>query len=157
AIPALIDILQRFKEHPEEIQSGKLSGLLLHRAHETLVSMTGSLLPVDAPEKWRELWDRDKDKIEVAPRDKPGKAVGKDDTVARPFCGIPVQGSRVLFIVDLSGSMAFPMRSAHKKPDPKSGAVGAVGARIDFAKEQLHRAIEELPEVSRFNFITYNG
>src|SRR5262249_25373931 len=87
AIPGLIDVLQRFKDHPEEVQSGKLSGLLLHRAHETLVSMTGSLLPADAPDKWRELWERDKDKIEVVPRET-DKNAGKNVTVAQRFCGI---------------------------------------------------------------------
>ncbi|GDY03496.1 hypothetical protein LBMAG49_28250 [Planctomycetota bacterium] len=151
AIPALINVLQRFKDHPEDIQSGNLSGLLLHRAHDTLVSMTGAILPADAPEKWRALWEKDRATIVVAPREQ-AKPANKADTVAGSFCGIPVQGSRVLFIVDLSGSMGFPMKSAQAEVGDNR-----VGARIDFAKKQLHKVIGEIPEASRFNFITYNG
>lgn len=33
AVPALIAVLERFRDHPEEVVSGKLSGLLLHQAH----------------------------------------------------------------------------------------------------------------------------
>ena len=149
AVPGLIDLLQRFKDHPEDVQSGKLSGLLQHRVHETLVSMTGAMLPIDAPDKWRELWEKDKDTIAVVPR-QAVKSDGKNATVAGNFCGIPVQGSRVLFIVDLSGSMGFPMKSA--EPDGNRP-----GTRLDFAKKQLHKVIGDLPETSKFNFITYNG
>ena len=56
SVPALITVLERFRDHPEEVQSGKLSGLLLHRAHELLVSMTGAVYPATQPDKWRELW-----------------------------------------------------------------------------------------------------
>jgi Mg-chelatase subunit ChlD len=151
AVPVLIDVLQRFKDHPEDVQSGKVSGLLLHRVHDTLVSMTGSILPADAPDKWRELWEKDKDSIAIVPRDAAAaKPVTKGGTVSRSFCGIPVQGSRVLFIVDLSGSMNFAM---------KGGGTGDRKAetRLDFAKKQMHQVIADMPETSRLNFITYNG
>lgn len=153
-IPALIEVLQRFKDHPEEIESGKLSGLLLYRAHETLVSMTGAVFPADKPELWRELWEREQGKLLVQKRSEPKPTDA--NTVVRAFCGIPVQGTRILFIVDLSGSMNFPMRSTQTV----SGAVPdkiETQSRLDFAKKQLAQVVEQIPEVSHVNFITYNG
>lgn len=151
-IPALIAVLQRFKDRPDEIQSGKLSGLLLHRAHEVLVGMTGAVFPADAPEKWRELWEREKDKFQVAARPNPAAAAG--NTVSTGFCGIPVQGTRVVFILDLSGSMNFPMRSK----DTRTGVVpDKVPTRIDFAKKELLRAMDALSPQASFNLVTFNG
>lgn len=154
AAPALIAILQRFKDHPEEIQTGVLSGLLLHRAHEMLVSLTGAVYPADQPEKWDEFWKQEQQKLLGAARTPAPKA--KPQQTVAGFCGIPVQGSRVLFIVDLSGSMEFPMRPrpGDTSADP-NGPIG--GTRLQFAKKQLHRAIDELPESSRMNIITFNG
>jgi Mg-chelatase subunit ChlD/HEAT repeat protein len=153
SIPALIDVLQRYHDHPDQVQSGRLSTLVLHRAHELLVSMTGAVFPAAEPDKWRELWDRAKDEISVQKR----HAVADTHTVASGFAGIPVQGSRVLFILDLSGSMNFPMtkqartRAGNGKDEP------AASSRIDFARRELFRAVEGLGEAQSFNLITFDG
>ena len=141
AIPALIGVLERFRDNPQDVQSGKLSLLLLYRAHELLVAMTGAVIPADAPDKWRELWERDKDKIDLNQKHEPK---GPATTVASGFCGIPVQGSRVLFILDLSGSMDFPM------PDKQS-------TRLDFAQRELTRAMSSIAPNAQFNLVTFNG
>lgn len=149
-VPALIDVLQRFKDRPEDIQSGKLSGLLLHRAHEVLVSMTGAVFPADQPEKWRALWEQERGKMQIAQKkDSTARGVG---TVSQGLFGIPVQGTRVTFIVDLSGSMNFamPARGTGDIPDK-------IPARIDVAKRELLRTVDEMPEVSFFNCVTFNG
>jgi uncharacterized protein YegL len=141
-VPALIGILERFRDHPQEIQSGKLSGLLLVRAHDLLVSMTGGVFGPDQPEKWRELWERDKDTIEVTQK-RPPKRAGQ--TVSGGFCGIPVEGTRVIFILDLSGSMNW----ATKVEKNKTG--------LDYAKRELHRAMDSIAPNALFNLITFNG
>ena len=105
SIVALIDILQRFVDHPDQIRSGKLSGLLRYRAHETLIALTGALYPMDRPDRWREFWEREKATFQVAENN---NAEGSN-TVSAGFFGVPVRGSRVLFILDLSGSMDFNM------------------------------------------------
>lgn len=153
AAPALIAILARFKEHPEDVQSGALSGLLLHRAHELLVSLTGAVLPADQPEKWREFWQQEQQKLLGAGRVALPRA--KTDQTVAGFCGIPVEGSRILFIVDLSGSMEFPMRTrgGGTTTDPNASN----GTRLDFAKKQLERAIDELQPINKFNIVTFNG
>lgn len=151
-VPALIAILQKFKDNPQDVLSGKTSGLLLHRAHDVLVSLTGAVLPADRPDLWRELWEKEKDTMQVtaappAKRDPVG-------TVVSGFCGIPVQGTRVVFVLDLSGSMAGNMlvkaASAAELPDK-------LPTRLDFAKREILRAVDSMPEVSSFNLVTFNG
>ena len=155
AIPALVDILQRFVDHPEEVKSGKLSGLLLHRCHELLVSMTGAVYPADQPEKWRELWTDHKDALIAQATAAPKAAAGNSGTKSQGLFGIPVQGTRVLFIIDLSGSMNFPM---HGFGTAAPGSAPAkVPTRLDNAKRELTRVVQGLPEITHFNFITYNG
>ena len=160
AVPALIGTLERFRDHPEEVQSGKQSGLLLHRAHELLVSMTGAVIPATQPEKWRELWERDKDKIEVAKKREPQ---GDIATAAAGFCGIPVQGSRVIFILDLSRSMTFKMNKSAGTPGTgtgtgKRGAVEeTISTRLAFAQRELYRAMDSIAPNASFTMISFNG
>ncbi|MBK8099061.1 MAG: VWA domain-containing protein [Planctomycetes bacterium] len=155
-IPALIAILQKCKDNPADLQSGKLSGLLLHRAHEVLVSMTGAVFPADKPEKWREFWEAEKGKIQVASKaaTEASKAKSAANTVSTGFCGIPVQGTRIVFILDLSGSMDFPMR---KKGTAGEGVPDKLPSRLDFAKKELIRAMEAMSTNAQFNLVTFNG
>ena len=60
AVPALIDQLARFVDHPELIASGELSGLLRSRVHATLVGFIGRPIPVRRVDLWREFWEREK-------------------------------------------------------------------------------------------------
>jgi Mg-chelatase subunit ChlD len=147
AIPALVGILERFRDNPQDVRSGKLSGLLLHRTHELLVAMTGAIHGPNQADKWREFWDREKDKLEVNHKRQPNAAAM---TSTGDFCGIPVQGTRVLFILDLSGSMNFPMQG--------EGAANAKGGtRLEFAKRELGRALDAMAANAWFNLITFNG
>ncbi|MFM1871332.1 MAG: hypothetical protein RL398_754 [Planctomycetota bacterium] len=141
AIPALVSVLERYKAQAADVASGKLSPLLLYRTHELLVAMTGAVIPADQPDKWRELWEREKESIDVTAKHAPKAA---PSTVASGFCGIPVQGNRVLFILDLSGSMNFKM------PDGST-------TRLDYAQKQLEAAMKSISENSSFNLVTFNG
>lgn len=155
SIPALIDVLQRYKDHPDEVQSGKLSGLVLHRAHGLLVAMTGAVYPADQPEQWRELWEHEQAALTAKAEAPPKPATDASGTVSQGLFGIPVQGTRVLFVVDLSGSMNFPM---HGLGTAAAGAAPAKAqTRLDFAKKELKHVVETLPDATSFNFITYNG
>lgn len=147
SVPAMIGVLERFRDHPEELKSGKLSGLLQFRVHESLVAMTGAVLPADQPDKWRQLWEAERDKIDVTAVREPK---GGGATTAGDFCGIPIQGTRVVFILDLSGSMDWPMRGNDTgKKDPPTG--------LDFAKQELRRAIAAVAPNAQFNLVTFNG
>ncbi|MBL8753402.1 MAG: VWA domain-containing protein [Planctomycetes bacterium] len=156
-VPALIGVLERYAAHPEEVKSGKLSGLLLYQAHELLVAMTGAIHPATQPDTWRAFWDAERDKIVVAERKepKPGAADGGagkvDATVAGGFCGIPVQGTRVVFVLDLSGSMKWKMEES--AADGKK----VLSERLDFAKRELVRAMDVIAPNAQFNLVTFNG
>jgi Mg-chelatase subunit ChlD len=145
-VPALIGVLEHYHKNPGDLKTGRLSGLLLYRAHELLVGMTGAAFSADQPDRWRALWENDKDKIAARkPADKPHQVT----TAA--FAGIPVTGTRVVFVLDLSGSMEWPMEE-----------VGADGktqrlVRLDYAKRELHRAADALPDNAWFNLVTFNG
>jgi len=148
SVPALIGVLERFRDHPEELRSGKLSGLLQFQVHELLVAMTGAVFAADQPEKWRQFWDAEKDNIKVTEKRAP-KSGGA--TSAGDFCGIPIEGTRVVFILDLSGSMDWPMRG-QAGAGRKKGSSG-----LDFAKQELRRAIAAIAPNAQFNLITFNG
>lgn len=147
AVPALIGVLERFQSKPEDLKSGKLSGLLLYQAHELLVSMTGAVHPADQPEKWRAFWEQEKDKITVTVDKSPKGGA----TVGGGFCGIPVQGTRIVFVLDLSGSMDWPMDE--KDQTGKSSKM----IRLDFAKRELNRAMDVIAPNAQFNLVTFNG
>jgi HEAT repeat protein/Mg-chelatase subunit ChlD len=146
-VPALIGVLERFKASPDDVKSGKASGLVLYQAHELLVGMTGAVYPADQPEQWRAFWDAEKDKIVVTQK----RDVGPAHTVASGFCGIPVVGTRVVFVLDLSGSMDFDM------DDVGVDGKKRLTRRIDFAKRELCRAIDAISPNAQFNLITFNG
>jgi HEAT repeat protein len=146
-VPALIGVLERFKANPDDVKSGKTSGLLLYQAHELLVAMTGAVYAADQPEQWRTFWDSEKDKIVVTQKREAGPA----HTVASGFCGIPVLGTRVVFVLDLSGSMDFDM------DDVGIDGKKRLTRRIDFAKRELCRAIDAISPNAQFNLITFNG
>lgn len=154
-IPALIAILQQYHDHPEQIASGQLSGLLLQRAHETLVGMTGAVFPANRPDLWQKQWRADREKMLVARNSEPVALPEGEGTIStKKFCGIPVVGTRILFVVDLSGSMGLPMQVRVRKAE---GIATEQKTRLFYAKQQLKEALDSLPENSQFNLITYNG
>ena len=145
SVPALIGVLERFRDNPDDVKNGKLSGLLKFQAHELLVSMTGAVYSADQPDKWSELWEREKGKLQVAQKRSAPKGAAK--TSASGFAGIPVEGTRVVFVLDLSGSMQAPMDLGG----------GQQAMRIDYAKRELLAAIDGLAENAAFNLVTFNG
>lgn len=60
------------------------------------------------------------------------------------FYGIPVVGHRLVFVIDVSGSMNFPLDENEKTP------------KIDLAKEQLATAISKLRDYDEFNIVTFD-
>lgn len=74
------------------------------------------------------------------------------------FYGITTQSRRVVFVVDISQSMKDP---AGAKPAAATGGKGAYASpkgdtKLDIAKWQLHRAIEDLPDDAVFGIIVYS-
>ena len=152
-VPALIKILERYAAEPQNIRSGRLSGRLRVRTHEVLAALTGARIPADQPAAWRNFWETNKDKFELAklkPQDK--KPSG---TKGGGFFDIPVQGKRVVFVIDISGSMQQPMR-ARGNGRTVAGGAGASARKIAILKRELWKAIKALPSDTKFNVVYYN-
>jgi len=151
SVPVLIAVLERFRDRPDDLKSGRLSGLLQFQVHELLAAMTGAVFPADQPEKWRQFWDTEQDTLRVATRREPAPSAASGAT-SGSFCGIPIQGTRVVFVLDLSGSMDWAMKgqdSGSRRRDRPTG--------LDFAKEELRRAVAAIAPHAQFNLITFNG
>ncbi len=91
----------------------------------------------------------------VAAKEQEPKRSKKPDTVSTGFFGIPVQGTRVIFIVDLSGSMNFPMSRGTTAGPARYEREMPV--RLDAAKKELIRAVNALPDETYFNLVSFNG
>ncbi|MGE3173652.1 MAG: hypothetical protein AB7O97_13595 [Planctomycetota bacterium] len=155
ATPALISLLQRFVDHPEQVESGELSRLLQYRAHATLATLTGAVYGPLAIDEWRKFWDQEGAKLLAA-----GRAVeprGKIQETASGFFGIPVRGNRVLFVVDLSGSMEFRMQLLPGEIEESKSDEAPGETRLAFAKRQLFKVLDDVAEHSLLNIITFNG
>jgi Mg-chelatase subunit ChlD len=151
SVPVLIAVLERFRDRPDDLKSGRLSGLLQFQAHELLVLMTGAVFPADQPEKWRQFWEAEQDTLRVATRrESTPNAAGSGTSGS--FCGIPIQGTRVVFVLDLSGSMDWAMKGQDTGSRRRDRPTG-----LDFAKEELRRAVAAIAPHAQFNLITFNG
>jgi len=101
-------------------------------ARQALKKLAGRDFGHDAP-AWREWW---KTRADGAGGDAERKI-----TFAQ-YYGMSIVSDRVLFLVDVSGSMTWPWRK-----DPK---------RIDVARRELRRVIQELKPESLFNVILFS-
>lgn len=147
AVPVLIDLLvacnDKRARDPERV-----SGTLLARVHELLVDLTGTMLAADRPQDWRQFWAEQGAVFRVA-ASRPVAAEAQ--TVSQGFFGVAVCGTRVVFIIDVSMSMAEPY------PKGTAGADGRVPTKFDVAKQELLAAIDGLPAEASFNIIAFSG
>lgn len=142
-VPGLVALLLAYEGEGKIRKDTKKSKLVPFRAHELLVSLTGAPFSMNQPAKWQQWWHEVRDTFtlaKAAPAEtKPGKGKG---TVASSFFGVPVRGTRVLFVVDLSGSMRDAWRDGESK--------------FDVARRQLKKAVEGMPADSAFNLISFD-
>jgi hypothetical protein len=149
AVEPLIGILERYITDPKAVRSGALSGVLRHRAQEALVALTGASFPIEEPQRWREWFDGNRGSLKIA--DKPASRSAGSTTTG--FFGIPVRGSRVIFVIDLSLSMEASIK--------RIGGGTADGAseytsRLEVAKDQVWNAIERMDENSSFDIVVFS-
>jgi len=96
-----------------------------------------------APAAWRRWWEREGEGFAVpAPRTAEPAATGETKSVAR-FYGIPIDSDRVVFLIDVSGSMAQPARGEL--------------SRLEVAYEELLGASAALPGKPRVNVVLFNN
>ena len=145
------------------------------------------------PEPWAKWWEANRDKWGADGRPlQPVVSTPRQSDI--DMYGLKVKSNRVLFIIDISGSMKLekkvtpppaptppekpkgpvtgddapmgePKPSDPKPSDPKKdepvkpaepGASLFVGPKIDFARQELKRALQKLPKDAMINIIAFN-
>jgi hypothetical protein len=120
SVPVLIGLLE---EAAKGRDADAFSGTLTSAIQASLQDLTGFYAPAHEPEKWRKFWEEQQDTFQLAPERKQGEAK-KGDTVSRGFFGIPVTGSRIVFVLDVSGSMREPASGATVSRGPGGAPFG---------------------------------
>jgi len=91
-------------------------------------------------EKWRETW--------TPPAEVKEEGSGEETKEGSVyFYGIKTSSKRIVFCIDVSGSMSWPLDGEKGKQPP----------RIETAKRELVQALTMLPEEARFNIVSYNS
>lgn len=104
---------------------------------------------------WKGWYAANKDSIKIITSSKLARLEEEEETrrlkeTSRvEFFGIRVESKSVIFILDISGSMLENLRSRYE------GKAGE--PRIDRAKDELIKAIENLEEGALFNVVAFNG
>lgn len=101
--------------------------------------------------RWRDWWKEEKGRFKMPPLavavPKRSKPSGAARTVSS-FFNIPLVSTRVVFVLDISGSMSSPIGTQ------SSGGAGRT--RLDEAKKQLQRVVEGIPDRALFNLIYFD-
>ncbi len=114
---------------------------------DALRKITG-LTTGDDPDAWMAWWNESgadfKTQAEKARAENPEIAAAEDQVGTR-FYGIRTYSKRIVFILDVSGSM-----------EEKAEYESSMKRKIDVAKEELDKAIASLPADALFNIIFYS-
>jgi HEAT repeat protein len=130
---------------------GEETGRLLADTAQALADVTGLALGTDA-KRWKDWWKEHGGAFEVPP-DPPAAAAAPGDTEVT-YHDIPVVSKRLIFVLDVSASMAEAMDAKSIPSDPAGGPAG--NTRLDFCKWELKKTIRRLPKDVRFNVITFD-
>jgi HEAT repeat protein len=122
----------------------KETGRLAEDAAEALFLVTGVDIGVKAA-LWRDWWEKNGEGFEPAPLLRRGEPKGPSSTRAA-YHSIPVVSKRVIFLLDVSGSMSAPM---------ESDDMAREGSRLDFCREEMIRTIRGLNRDVRFNVLVF--
>ena len=106
---------------------------------------------------WRKWYDDHKKELEAkgAKSGPPPRASGKGEPGKTTYYGVETLSKKVLFIMDISGSMKEPL-GQDKGPVTGEGAPSYTGLKIDVAKQVLSKAIRSLPDNAQFEVILFN-
>lgn len=159
AMDALANIRQKESIQPLIDQLGEEDGRLIDDVLKALLSLTTFDLG-NKPDKWQETWDRVKDRFEVPSEEAVRKAresyeqallryePGTDD-----FAGIPTKSRRIIYVIDVSGSMEDPLLDREKFK--LQGRTYRDFVKMEVVKFELARTIENLDDTVFFNVISF--
>ncbi len=140
SIPPLIEYLGR-----DDIKRGR------EDAHQALKSLTGQKHgPYAQP--WQKWWDENKDTWTMPAAPVNEDAADGHEKKGVTFYGITTFSNRILFVLDISGSM----EQTPQKKDEIGRTVPDGPPKMDTAKKELIGAIGNLEEDAIFNIIFFN-
>lgn len=134
---------------------GDEEGLMLHRFADVLWQLSGKPFRTN-PKAWQAWWQDEGeafepislDELEVLRVEEEQRRLAQTSR-ANSFFGIRVISHRVIFILDVSGSMEERLRGRY---------VGENGQiRLDYAKEQLSEVVKRLEKGTYFNLIAFSS
>ncbi len=158
SIPVLIDLLVQGKAAKNSRAKGDrpFTGTFLQEVNDILEDLTGFYARLDEPEKWQKFWVDEQDRFRLAPART--KEVKQGETVSKGFFGIPVTGTQVVFVLDISGSMSWPAwgetvsMGPGRRPDPSK-----YESKLKRAKKELLKAVKGLSPDARFNVVFFES
>jgi len=128
----------------------KEDGRLVDDLVRALQALTGKRIGADA-ELWRGWWNGVRGAWTP-----PEKGSEEDSSEAEKkragvyFYGIQTQSKHIVFCIDISGSMLFRL-------DGDQSGGGTKEPRIDTARRELIKALENLPDDATFSIVAYNA
>jgi len=147
AIPVLIARLE------------SVEGRELTDCGEALTSLTGMDFHGNV-NLWKRWWDENGEGFVVPElKEETEASVAAEESIGVTFFGIRTDSRRVMFVLDLSGSMNFAMIPRDNPDDDPQKPYDMPGkdefSRLDVAKTELMRALGGLEEGSIFNIVMY--
>ncbi|MHC4953813.1 MAG: VWA domain-containing protein [Planctomycetota bacterium] len=130
-------------------QLKKENGRLKDDIVDALEALTGERFDAE-PEPWEQWWKKHKPTWKPPPPGgKKGAILPKAGKEGRSvsFYGIKTSSKHIVFCLDVSGSMNFPL----------DGNDGKKAPRIDTAKKEMLRALRMLPEDALFTIVSYSS
>jgi hypothetical protein len=137
---------------------GSEEGLMLHRCAEALFRLTGKPFHLSVP-AWKTWWEKegasfqpislaDLQKLQSDEELRRLKEVAT--TASAKFFGMRIVSRRVIFVIDISGSMAWDLHSEQAPGKPAD-------SRMEIAKRELIACIDALDPKALFNIITFSS
>ena len=136
----------------EQMQSE--TGRMAHEFGDSLFRLTGQSLG-NRPSLWSRWFGDNKDKIELIEQASLEALIEENEerrlkqTTRAEFFGIRIESHRVIFIIDVSGSMAEPLRARYLD---ETGEI-----RMERAKKELAKVIKALDANALFNVLTFSS
>lgn len=159
AIGALAAVRQKESVQPLIELLRAETGRLREDVQRALLSLTTFDLGTDA-DRWQTAWDRVKDRFVVpteAELKKAREAFEKTQQRYKPgsddFAGVPTKSKRILYVIDISGSMEDPLMNREKFV--LQGRTYSSFVKMEVVKDELTRTISNLDDTVFFNVLAF--
>lgn len=143
AVPALIDALIE-ESGRRALQS---SPRVARAIRSLLMTLTGQAFPHDKPREWKSWWDSLPERERIEP-----SALRGIGHYHPSFYGVTLRSPSILFVIDLSGSMAYPAGGSTEV----GASSTAYRTKLGHVQQEMVRAISNLRPGTYFDLVFFN-